>query len=55
VQSYHLKFEKDLQKLESIQSEMIEHPDEELVKLYFKLYEFFNEEKKLFKEHATRN
>lgn len=55
IQSYHLKFEKDEQKLGEIAGEVTESGDEELVKLYFKVAEFLHEERKLFKEHVSRN
>lgn len=35
--------------------EILEMTDEELTKLYFKINEFFNEEKILYEQHALRN
>lgn len=34
---------------------MIESTDEEMVKLYFKVFEFFNEEKQLYTNHVSKN
>lgn len=55
VQASHLKFEKDLNKLEQQQLEMIEGQPEEIIELYFKILEFLNEEKGLYRSHAARN
>ena len=35
--------------------EVLEMTDEELMKLYFKINEFFNEEKTLYEQNAMRN
>lgn len=35
--------------------EVLEMTDEELMKLYFKINEFFNEEKILYEQNAMRN
>jgi branched-subunit amino acid aminotransferase/4-amino-4-deoxychorismate lyase len=55
IQSYHIKFDKDMKKLEEIEGEVIENNDEQLMHLYFKVVEFFNEERMLFKENVPRN
>jgi hypothetical protein len=44
-----------LQKLGDIEGEVLETTDEQLMQLYFKLVEFFNEERLLYKENVTKN
>lgn len=55
IQSYHIKFEKDMIKLQEIEGEVIENSDEQVMQLYFKVVEFFNEERMLFKDHVSKN
>lgn len=44
-----------MQKLSEIEGEIIESNDVELMHLYFKVVEFFNEERLLFKDNVSKN
>lgn len=55
VTSYHQKFTKDHEKLKTQQEEMLENQSEDILGLYFKLVDFFEEENKLYSMHAKNN
>lgn len=55
INSHHLKFEKDYEKLQTNQEEMLNGQETDIIDLCFKLIAFFEEEKGLYNLHAKNN
>ncbi len=50
-----MKFTRDLEKIQTLEAEMLEGQSEDILHLYFKVNDFFTEEKGLFNLHAQQN
>ena len=53
--SFHQKFQKDFEKLEAQQAEILDGQTPETIDLCFKIIGFFQEEQILFNNHAKNN
>ena len=55
AQSYHLKFDKDREKLEKYQAEMTDGQDPQIMQLYFNVLDYLQDENRFYNSHALSN